>query len=583
MKKIIIILTAITLLTACNHEPGGGPIPATISIGAPPAWTMAGGGDTRAYADPATGKTVWQEGDELYLTVTYHTAAGDPVGSPQTATAICGAGGSWSIADGDIAWPVSGEIAYADVTAEYIGILSYFFEPGFVGGATGVKYGAPINITFGPEAHRSVAIAFENMNVDDNVFITGAGTATANAAGTLTIYIVPGDGATGITGTVTKAGVTTAFTIAWGDENPLGNIYPVTTSIAGGTTGPDDLEKVVAETARFIAWADRVRAGDRALAYTQTADIDLSEVGDWVPIGSFEGKFDGGGHTISGLVVNGAANNQGLFGTLRYDAVVTDVVLRNPAITNTGGLFTGALAGQAMYATISRCRVIGGSVTGGDFFTGGLIGQSQDCHIVDCSVEGTTVTGSRTVGGLAGESTSDSRIIACTASGSVAATADNAGGLAGGNANSTIGFCIGTATVTSGGAAGGLAGGNAGIVTSCRATGHVTGNSEGVTGSLAGTNDNAGTNIVSYCNATGTATPGGRMTGSQYGGGGNTTGNTAHTDPAEILATLRNAAVADISGVRMVVAGTTTVGSYTFKRDIWNADLSLDMTKAVRE
>ena len=53
--------------------------------------------------------------------------------------------------------------------------------------------------------------------------------------------------------------------------------------------------------------------------FTLGADIDLSDYG-WTPIGSesapFTGTFRGNGHKITGLCVNSATNNAGLFGVV---------------------------------------------------------------------------------------------------------------------------------------------------------------------------------------------------------------------------------------------------------------------------
>ena len=64
---------------------------------------------------------------------------------------------------------------------------------------------------------------------------------------------------------------------------------------------------------------------------TLTDDIDLTGI-DWTPIGidynhQYTGTFDGGGHTITGLIVTGSDQYAGLFGYINSGGTVMNVVL----------------------------------------------------------------------------------------------------------------------------------------------------------------------------------------------------------------------------------------------------------------
>jgi hypothetical protein len=67
----------------------------------------------------------------------------------------------------------------------------------------------------------------------------------------------------------------------------------------------------------------------------------------WTPIGSiaspFRGTFDGNDHTISGVYINSANNNEGLFGCLNADGAIKNLNVAASYIK--GGRFVGGLVG----------------------------------------------------------------------------------------------------------------------------------------------------------------------------------------------------------------------------------------------
>ncbi|MDL2247795.1 hypothetical protein LJC05_03595 [Bacteroides sp. OttesenSCG-928-J23] len=210
-----------------------------------------------------------------------------------------------------------------------------------------------------------------------------------------------------------------------------------TATVSTWTTGPEyevcyNGYMVINSAQSLKAFRDLVNAGNTTLKAVQTADIDLKGEA-WVPIGitdltnPFQGVYNGGGHTISGLNVEGGDDSfQGLFGVTQ-GAILTGIKLIEPSVT--GGSFVGALVGRADGGThISNCSVQGATITGGSYI-GGLVGGSRDT-VVSCSATGVTVT----------------------------ATGSYAGGLAGDNAG-TIAFCH-AAGVVKGGNPGALVGRN---------------------------------------------------------------------------------------------------------------------------
>ena len=88
-------------------------------------------------------------------------------------------------------------------------------------------------------------------------------------------------------------------------------------------------------------------------SFVMSEDVDMSVVKDYSPIGStaaaFSGKFDGKGHTVSNLTINGTAKTA-MFGTLS-GAEVKNIKLTNAKITSEGG-YAAVLAGQATGKTV---------------------------------------------------------------------------------------------------------------------------------------------------------------------------------------------------------------------------------------
>ncbi len=144
------------------------------------------------------------------------------------------------------------------------------------------------------------------------------------------------------------------------------------------------------------------------------ADIDMSKIKSFTPIGSktnpFKGQFDGQDHSISNLVI-ADQEYAGLFGYISEGAV-KNIVLKNPTINNSYG-YVGFIAG---YATNS-----------GDSC---LIG---DCHVVEAVLVGTELTENERnyVGGIVGKAESGARIEACSFQGTINNQKSYVGGIAG--------------------------------------------------------------------------------------------------------------------------------------------------------
>ena len=211
--------------------------------------------------------------------------------------------------------------------------------------------------------------------------------------------------------------------------------------------------------------------------YILTEDIDLggSETNPWTPIGNFNGTFDGGGHTISGLYINSSNNYAGLFGDVGGGGTVKNLTVEGSV---TGSGVTGGVVGYNFGGTVSGCN--SGVTVNGDT-AGGVVGMNSG-----------TVSNCYNTGAVSGES---------------------AAGVVGENYGGTVSNCYNTGAV-SGKSAAGVVGMNSGTVSNCYNTGAVSGESAaGVVGeNYGGTVSNCyNTGAVSGKSAAG-------VVGENYGG-----------------------------------------------------------------
>ena len=176
--------------------------------------------------------------------------------------------------------------------------------------------------------------------------------------------------------------------------------------LAQGTEGTEASPILVSDRAALAVLATDPLCYESAYVFRQTADIDLS-ASPWTPIasgGAFNGVYDGGGHSITGMTVQPAAARLGLFGAI-YGGTVRDLVISGARVTATDGAFTsGVLAASVFGGQIQRVHVLNSTIAGANT-TGGLVGLACSSPISD-SRSGATVSGLVNVGGLIGSAAS---------------------------------------------------------------------------------------------------------------------------------------------------------------------------------
>ena len=163
-------------------------------------------------------------------------------------------------------------------------------------------------------------------------------------------------------------------------------------------------------------------AATKGNTYELTTNLDMTGV-TWTPIGnlaaypgrSFQGTFDGKGHTISNLTCKDNTSNYAtaaLFGSVSANGIIKNLTLSNVDIQSTH--YAGAFVAYTSEGTttIENCHVVGGSIVStpelingsydnGDK-VGGIIGYTTGVNIINCSVEDATLQAYRDLGGLAG-------------------------------------------------------------------------------------------------------------------------------------------------------------------------------------
>lgn len=246
---------------------------------------------------------------------------------------------------------------------------------------------------------------------------------------------------------------------------------------AGGDGSVGDPYQIATE-AQLRAFAEATQAGKLVttnVCFVLTADIALN--GEWTPVHSFGGTFDGGDHTVSGMTIGTADApsklvSAGFFDVLANTARVHDLHLTNASVYVQR---SGAALDDRIYAG----GLVGGAGTAG-----------SNVRIDNCSVTGSTISAASGTfayaGGLAGCLGRENVVTNCWTDIAVTAVSANspacAGGLVatiGGSSMIANAAALGDVSVTGVSAeynwcrAGGLLGSSAFLTHNCYASGNV--------------------------------------------------------------------------------------------------------------
>ena len=129
-------------------------------------------------------------------------------------------------------------------------------------------------------------------------------------------------------------------------------------------------------------------------------DNDLVlESADALPIPTFGGTFDGGGHTISGLSIEDSLSPAGLFGIVQKSGVVKNLHVEGTVAPSGDSQNLGGIAGEN-HGAIESCTFNGSA--SGKRNVGGLVGQNAATGVIrSCEAAG-AIFGQNLTGGLVG-------------------------------------------------------------------------------------------------------------------------------------------------------------------------------------
>lgn len=273
----------------------------------------------------------------------------------------------------------------------------------------------------------------------------------------------------------------------------------------------------------------------KGIYFKMTADIDMAGVSDFYGIATapaaaasnagynFAGIFDGDGHRVRNLTVdgikfdgngkalvtfpaNGSRKWVGLFGRLSEGAVVRNVII-DASCSFTGATYVGGIAGEvAAGATVENCTNYG-SATAYGIRVGGIAGvvtstkTGKPAIVSGCLNAGYVRSNNSDVGGIVGYS-SFGTVANCANTGTVTAynfnivtqpnTQKNAGGILGNCSAATVTDCVNFGTVTCDkDQAGGIVGymtvsSEVGSLTRCLNAGSVSGGNNFLCGAIMG-------------------------------------------------------------------------------------------------
>ena len=181
----------------------------------------------------------------------------------------------------------------------------------------------------------------------------------------------------------------------------------------------DDGSYTVYTANGLLAWNEAAQS-DYTLNCTLTADINLTGK-EWTPVGNsgqtYNGTFDGQGHTITGLNISSPSEAVALFHNIGGGGKVMNLQLKD--VTYKGSTAMGGIA-HSNNGTITACSVTGtltNTTNNGD--VGGIAAINYGT-ITACWFNG-TITGGSNVGGIAvfnlNAGSYDGKITACYWSG----------------------------------------------------------------------------------------------------------------------------------------------------------------------
>ena len=325
------------------------------------------------------------------------------------------------------------------------------------------------------------------------------------------------------------------------------------------------------EYATALTNAHQLQLAELSLAanYTVAGDIDASgtatTAGMWgpagfVPLGTgatqdatsfYSGRFDGQGHTISGLTINAPLGTlSGLFGVVNAGSLIENLTLSGASVYgNSAGILAGENIGAVLNVSTSG-SIVGNTAGGLLGFNAGTVNSASSSATVNAyspaqqlAAEGDLQLGGLVGGQLAfGSSTSISGSHASGAVGAMSASLGPTGGLVGVADGGIVSTSSASGQVTGIQSTGGLVGVlEGGTVQNASASGAVTGSGSstgGLVGTVAGSGQSGATVADSFAtgNVAGVSRVGGLVGFIASAGIGSNTGTVTGSAAGETYA-----------------------------------------------
>ena len=135
---------------------------------------------------------------------------------------------------------------------------------------------------------------------------------------------------------------------------------------------------------------------------------------EWEPIPSFSGVFNGNGHEIRDLELEGSYSPAGLFAVVEEGAVVSNLSVQGWVAPGGDNDTVGGIAG-VNYGTLTNCQFSG--AVEGSSEVGGIAGRNETTGVLDRCTSRSIVSGKSSTGGITGRNLGS--ISGCTNVGAV--------------------------------------------------------------------------------------------------------------------------------------------------------------------
>ncbi len=188
--------------------------------------------------------------------------------------------------------------------------------------------------------------------------------------------------------------------------NPLMMEVRANNTFSGGSGTANDPYQI-SSIADMTALAEMVNADNSSTGnatkgkyFKLTQDITYGENDAFTPVGGenaerylkqFNGTFDGGGYTISGIKIDSSKESQGLFGEIYENGTVKNVTVANADIK--AGNYVGGIAGHMNPgAKLENCLIVNSNIKG-NFAVGAVVGTKESDAVLNgnyygnCSVK----------------------------------------------------------------------------------------------------------------------------------------------------------------------------------------------------